>query len=202
LSIHECTITNIAKKIQHAVDLITNYSDPTFLACKWNNGLLWAITSKYIYEQNAVVMLFLCRLVLSVFLNKVCNQHWHRLLRHSMRFLPGVYVYTSFIYNNCFNLKLIPIFTCKNNIWTFGNVTYCYKIAFLKKSYRSIYLSLTIQLQTRTCDMDILWWLRYTFFSSPEHKVLRVSYCDRSLSVVRRRPSCVVRCASSVNFFT
>ena len=32
------------------------------------------------------------------------------------------------------------------------------------------------------------------FFSSPEHKVLRVSYCDRSLSVVRR--------AWSVNFFT
>ena len=31
------------------------------------------------------------------------------------------------------------------------------------------------------------------FFSSPEHKVLRVSYCDRPLSVVRRRPSCVVR---------
>jgi len=32
-----------------------------------------------------------------------------------------------------------------------------------------------------------------TLFSSPEHKVLRVSYCDRSLSVVRRRPSSVVR---------
>ena len=31
--------------------------------------------------------------------------------------------------------------------------------------------------------------------SSPEHKVLGVSYCDRPLSVVRRR-------ASSVNFFT
>ena len=28
-------------------------------------------------------------------------------------------------------------------------------------------------------------------FSSPEHKVLMVSYCDRLLSVVRRRPSCV-----------
>ena len=35
-------------------------------------------------------------------------------------------------------------------------------------------------------------------FSSPEHKVLRVSYCDRSLSVVRRRPSSVVRRASCV----
>ena len=30
-------------------------------------------------------------------------------------------------------------------------------------------------------------------FSSPEHKVFSVSYCDRSLSVVRRRPSCVIR---------
>jgi len=37
------------------------------------------------------------------------------------------------------------------------------------------------------------------FFSSPEHKVLRVSYCDRPLSVVvRRRPSCVVRFPSCV----
>jgi len=41
-----------------------------------------------------------------------------------------------------------------------------------------------------------------SIFSSPEHKVLRVSYCDRSLSVVRRRASSVVRRASSVNFFT
>ena len=32
-------------------------------------------------------------------------------------------------------------------------------------------------------------------FSSPEHKVLMVSYCDWALSVVVRRPS-------SVNFFT
>jgi len=30
-------------------------------------------------------------------------------------------------------------------------------------------------------------------FSSPEHKVLRVSYCDRPLSVVRRRAPSVVR---------
>ena len=34
-----------------------------------------------------------------------------------------------------------------------------------------------------------------SFLSSPEHKVLRLSYCDRSLSVVVRRASCV-------NFFT
>ena len=32
-----------------------------------------------------------------------------------------------------------------------------------------------------------------TIFSSPEHKVLRVSYCDRPLSVVRHRSSSVVR---------
>ena len=36
------------------------------------------------------------------------------------------------------------------------------------------------------------------FFSSSEHKVLRVSYCDRPLSVVRRRASSVVRRASPV----
>jgi len=41
-------------------------------------------------------------------------------------------------------------------------------------------------------------FLIFAVFSSPEHKVLRVSYCDRSLSVVRRRPSSVVRRASSV----
>jgi len=29
--------------------------------------------------------------------------------------------------------------------------------------------------------------------SSPEHKVLRVSYCDQSFTVVRRRASSVVR---------
>ena len=33
------------------------------------------------------------------------------------------------------------------------------------------------------------------FFSSPEHEVLMVSFCDRSMSVVRR-PSCIVH-----NFF-
>jgi len=33
----------------------------------------------------------------------------------------------------------------------------------------------------------------YYIFSSPEHKVLMVSYCDRTLSVVRRRASCGVR---------
>jgi len=45
---------------------------------------------------------------------------------------------------------------------------------------------------------DLKNYILRTFFSSPEHKVLRMSYCDRSLSVVRRCPSCVVRCASSV----
>ena len=35
-------------------------------------------------------------------------------------------------------------------------------------------------------------------FSSPEHEVLMVSYCGQWLSVVRRRPSSVVRRASSV----
>ena len=34
--------------------------------------------------------------------------------------------------------------------------------------------------------------LMLKFFSSPEHEVLMVSYCDQSLSVVRRA-SCVIR---------
>ena len=41
-----------------------------------------------------------------------------------------------------------------------------------------------------------------TVFSSPEHKVLRVSYCDRPLSVVRRRPSSVVRKLFYLNIFS
>jgi len=40
-----------------------------------------------------------------------------------------------------------------------------------------------------------------SIFNSPEHKVLRVSYCDRSLSVVRR-PSCVVRNFFYLNIFS
>jgi len=39
-------------------------------------------------------------------------------------------------------------------------------------------------------------------FSSPEHEVLMVSYCGQWLSVVRRRPSCVVRRASTFDVYT
>ena len=39
---------------------------------------------------------------------------------------------------------------------------------------------------------------RCLIFSSPEHKMLMVSYCDRPLSVVRRRAACDVRHASTL----
>ena len=39
-------------------------------------------------------------------------------------------------------------------------------------------------------------------FSSPEHEVLMVSYCSQWLSVVRRRPSCVVRRPSTFDVYT
>jgi len=39
-------------------------------------------------------------------------------------------------------------------------------------------------------------------FSSPELKVLRVSYYDRPVSVVRHRPSCVVRQLFYFNIFS
>jgi len=39
-------------------------------------------------------------------------------------------------------------------------------------------------------------------FSSPEHEVLMVSYCGQWLSVVRRRPSSVVRRASTFDVYT
>jgi len=51
------------------------------------------------------------------------------------------------------------------------------------------------------CWLKLILWSVTTFsyfFSSPKHKVLRVSYCYRPLSVVRRRASSVVRCASCV----
>ena len=48
----------------------------------------------------------------------------------------------------------------------------------------------------------VILYSNYTLFSSPEHKVLMVSYCDRPLPVVLRRPSCDVRRPSCVNFFT
>ena len=41
-----------------------------------------------------------------------------------------------------------------------------------------------------------------SFFSSPEHEVLMVSYCGQWLSVVRRPPSSVVRRASTFDVYT
>jgi len=45
------------------------------------------------------------------------------------------------------------------------------------------------------CQQILLQFFFFLFhiFSSPEHEVLMVSYCDRPLSVVRRRAACVVR---------
>jgi len=43
-------------------------------------------------------------------------------------------------------------------------------------------------------DMHVFFlWSHYVLFSSPEHEVLMVSYCDQWLSVVMRRASSVVR---------
>ena len=42
----------------------------------------------------------------------------------------------------------------------------------------------------------------WVIFSSPEHKVLIVSYCGQWLSVVRRRASCVVRRPSTFDVYT
>jgi len=39
-------------------------------------------------------------------------------------------------------------------------------------------------------------------FSSPEHKVLMVSYCGQWLSIVRRRATCVVRRPSTFDVYT
>ena len=54
-----------------------------------------------------------------------------------------------------------------------------------------------LKLRGSSNTTEYIWYssLFMNLFSSPEHKVLRVSYCDRSLSVVCRRPL-------SVNIFT
>jgi len=51
--------------------------------------------------------------------------------------------------------------------------------------------------ETQTLCCELL-----PFVSSPEHEVLMVSYCGQWLSVVRRRPSCVVRRASTIDVYT
>ena len=73
--------------------------------------------------------------------------------------------------------------------------------------------------RTMDCDSSSSWWnvvcrprfwgprlhhcqVHYCVFSSPEHKVLMVSYCDRALSVVVRRPSCVVLKFFYLNIFS
>jgi len=55
---------------------------------------------------------------------------------------------------------------------------------------------------TYSCKLSDTTNLSVVVFSSPEHKVLRVSYCDRPLSVVRRRASCVVRKLFYLNIFS
>ena len=52
------------------------------------------------------------------------------------------------------------------------------------------------------CHLPTMHTLYMCIFSSPEHKVLMVSYCDRALSVVRRCPSCVVRKLFYLNIFS
>ena len=49
---------------------------------------------------------------------------------------------------------------------------------------------------------DIVCSFVIPLFSSPEHKVLMVRYCDRPLSVVVRHASCVVRKLFYLNIFS
>jgi len=49
---------------------------------------------------------------------------------------------------------------------------------------------------------DNITLVHYTFFSSPEHEVLMVSYCGQWLSVVRRRATSVVRRPSTFDVYT
>ena len=64
-------------------------------------------------------------------------------------------------------------------------------VDILKEAFSSTVVSNTSvndSQQVRQTDVQ-----KYSVFSSPKHKVLGVSYCDRPLSVVRRRASSVVR---------
>jgi len=93
-----------------------------------------------------------------------------------------------------FNLGLLVIpFTAMNSENSWAEVSSAFPIPFHIMIAR---LSNTDRQQLKLIESHYHVFMPAFFqvavFSSPEHKVLMVSYCDRALSVVRRRPSCIV----------
>ena len=62
-------------------------------------------------------------------------------------------------------------------------------------------LALIIILRTSCLTLEKHVFAYYSFVSLPEHEVLMVSYCGQWLSVVRRRPSSVVRRPSTFDVY-
>ena len=60
------------------------------------------------------------------------------------------------------------------------------------KTYTSLWALHCLLSKKNESDQIVHYFTQYYHFSSPEHNVLGVSYCDRPVSGVRR-PSCVVR---------
>jgi len=77
-----------------------------------------------------------------------------------------------------------------------------YDPIFMKKTIVSIQLHMGGMTAFLSESAHLVFLFLIVLFSSPEHKVLRVSYCDRPLSVVVRRPSCVIRKLFYLNIFS
>ena len=97
-----------------------------------------------------------------------------------------------FLFFFFFLLLLLFFFSCKFNVSVVKtiNLIQCFFVFFLLLFF--------------FCFVFVLFFLfvclLFFFFSSPAHEELKVSYCDRSMPVMRR-PSCVVhRAASTICF--
>ena len=104
-----------------------------------------------------------------------------------------------FVQITLFVMKFVHFFTM---LISLVFLTYCHSRPVIRVQTQQVDLASLgrhfYKCNTSEESFNLMSFRAYSFFSSPEHKVLRVSYCDRPLSVVRRRASCVVRRASCV----
>ena len=86
---------------------------------------------------------------------------------------------------------------CKNNLkeW-FKTMFILSSSSFMLRFVNMFNITTKVKVQKSKHVLRCMYYHNYdkvSVFSSPEHEVLMVSYCGQWLSVVRRRPSCVVR---------
>ena len=76
----------------------------------------------------------------------------------------------------------------------------CIALTIMQNNHSCIQLVFEyLAMLAHVCQI-LIFFMCLLFFSSPEHEVLMVSYCEQSLSVVRRA-SCVVHGSSSTICF-